>query len=339
MQSLNRPVARTDYGFWARVGHFRSHTWVKFLIRRVISLAFILIVLVFATFIMVRLIPGDPGRNALGISVTDAQVRLLDHQLGLDQPIPVQFARYGFNLLHGNLGTSFTFDGEPVNQLISQRIGSSLQLASTSLVVLLLVSIPAGMLAGGLTKENRHRWWEVAFIGSTSVFGAIPEYVTGTFLAFVFAVTLRLLPVAGADEWQSLVLPVAAISIRPIAILTRLVRVETINVLASDYVRTARSKRLPAYLLYYRHVLPNVLTGALTVGGSIFADLIGGAVVVENVFNRVGLGTALVAAVLGRDYTVIQGIILLLGATVVIVNAAVDVLLALVNPRSISAQA
>jgi peptide/nickel transport system permease protein len=120
------------------------------------------------------------------------------------------------------------------------------------------------------------------------------------------------------------------------AILTRLVRVETLNVLSMDYMRTARSKRLPARLIYLRHALPNVVTAALTIGGILFAGIIGGAVVVENVFARPGLGTALVSAVLSRDYPVVQGIILVLGVTVVVVNAIVDILLAIVDPRSMT---
>ena len=208
-----------------------------------------------------------------------------------------------------------------------------------SLALVLALSVPAGMFAGAFTREGRHRRAEVGFTAATSVIGSLPEYLAGTFLAFFFAVLFRLLPVAGSEGWQSLVLPALAMSLRPIAILARLVRVETLNVLAMDYMRTARSKRLPARLVYWRHVLPNVVTAALTIGGILFAGLIGSAVVVENVFARPGLGTTLVNAVLGRDYPIIQGIILVLGFTVVTVNATVDILLAIVDPRSMSRQA
>jgi peptide/nickel transport system permease protein len=141
--------------------------------------------------------------------------------------------------------------------------------------------------------------------------------------------------VAGSDERAAIVLPAVAISLRPIAVLARIVRVETLNVLAQDYIRTARSKRLPDRLLYLRHALPNVLTAALTIGGLLFTGLLGGAVIVENVFAWPGLGTAVVDAVLSRDYPVIQGVILMLGAAVVFVNTLVDVLLGLVDPRSV----
>jgi peptide/nickel transport system permease protein len=315
-----------------------AHPWVAFILRRVVSLIVILIALDFATFIMVRLIPGNPGLLVAGINATVAQVQQINHSLGVDQPIAQQFLTYTIQLLHGNLGTSFV-DQEPVSQILTERTGPSLQLASLSLLLVLGLSIPGGILAGAVTREGHHKKIEIAFTGVTSIVGSLPEYLAATFLTYVFAVALHLLPVAGSDTWQALILPTLAISLRPIAILTRVVRLETLNVLAQDYIRTARSKRLPVRLLYLRHALPNVLAAALTVGGVVFAGLIGGAVVVENVFARLGLGTALVSAVEARDYPVIQGVILVLGFVVVLANATVDILLAVIDPRSITRQA
>jgi peptide/nickel transport system permease protein len=146
------------------------------------------------------------------------------------------------------------------------------------------------------------------------------------------------LPVAGGQELSALILPALAVSIRPIATLSRIVRVETLNVLASDYIRTARGKRLPWRLVYLRHTLPNVVTAALTVGGLLFSGLVGGAVVVENVFARPGLGTMLVQGVITHDYPVVQGITLVLGVTVVVVNTLVDVMVAALDPRALHAK-
>lgn len=315
-----------------------SNQWTRFLIRRLVSLVLVLVALAIASFMMVRLIPGDPALIVGGLTANDEQLRIIRHQLGIDQPFTVQFITYWINLAHGNLGTSF-LTYQPVTEVIMQRIGPSLQLSSAALLLVMLFSIPAGMISGAFTREGRHKRFEVSLTGVTSVVGSLPEYLAGTFLAFVFAVWLRLLPVAGSEGLQSLILPALAISLRPMAILTRLVRVETLNVLAQDYIRTARSKRLPARLIYVRHALPNVVTAALTIGGILFAGIIGGAVIVENVFARPGLGTALVDAVLSRDYPVIQGIILVLGVIVVVVNATVDILLAVVDPRSVTRQA
>jgi peptide/nickel transport system permease protein len=315
----------------------RTNPWVHFLLRRLASLVLVLLALAVASFMMVRLIPGDPALIVGGLTATGDQILIIRHQLGIDVPLQQQFINYWVNLSHGDLGTSF-LTHQPVTEMITQRISSSIQLAGAALLLVMGFSIPAGMIAGAYTREGRHKRFEVGLTAITSVVGSLPEYLAGTFLAFAFAVSLRLLPVAGSEGLPSLVLPALAISLRPMAILTRLVRVETLNVLSMDYMRTARSKRLPARLIYVRHALPNVVTAALTIGGIVFAGIIGGAVVVENVFARPGLGTALVGAVLSRDYPVIQGIILVLGIIVVCVNATVDILLAVVDPRSITRQ-
>jgi peptide/nickel transport system permease protein len=311
--------------------------WLGFLARRLLSLVLVLLALVIASFLLVRIIPGDPALNVVGPGASAADVARVRAELGLDRPAPQQFVTYVGNLATGNLGSSY-LTREPVAKLIGERIGASIQLAGVSLAVVLLLSIPLGLVTAAFTREGRHRKGEVSFTAATSVAGSIPEFLAATFLAFVFAVWLRLLPVAGSTGWESLLLPVAAIAIRPVAILSRLVRVETLNVLAQDYIRTARSKQLPERVIYLRHVLPNVLTATLTIGGLLFANLIGGAVVVENVFQRLGLGTALVSAILSRDYAVTQVGILVLGVVVVVVNAVVDLLLAVLDPRSLAAQ-
>jgi peptide/nickel transport system permease protein len=315
-----------------------GNQWVAFLLRRLLAFFVIMIGIAFASFMIVRLIPGDPAIVILGDNATGPAIDQVHHELGLDQPFLVQMLSYFTNLAHGDLGNSFVTQ-EPVAQILVERIPNSLQLASLSLLLVLLAGVPLGIIAGALTRHGRHRGGELGFTTTTSVVGSLPEYLTGTFLAFLFAVWLRILPVAGSEGFASLILPTLAISLRPIAILARIVRVETLNVLAQDYVTAARSKRLPIRILYLRHVLPNVITAALTIGGILFASLIGGAVVVENVFARAGLGTALVTAVLDHDYPLIQGIALALGFTVVAVNTIVDILLTLIDPRSLAKQA
>ena len=308
-----------------------------FALRRLLALAVILVGLVIATFMMIRLIPGDPALNVAGLGATGEDIARVRTQLLLDLPIEEQFRIYVTRMAQGDLGRSF-FTRQPVADLIAQRIGTSLQLAAAALVIVMLVSIPLGILMGAFTRERRHPRVEVAFTGVTSVLGSLPEFLAATFLAFVFAVWLRILPVAGANSPQALVLPALAVSIRSTAILTRIVRVETLNTLASDFIRTARGKRIPNRIIYSRHTLPNVVTAALTVGGLLFAGIIGGAVVVENVFARPGLGTSLVQAVLVRDYPVVQGVVLVLGVVVVVVNASVDLLLAVIDPRTASSK-
>lgn len=315
------------------ISQFRRHPLVRFAVRRLISLAVILVALVIATFMMTRLIPGDPAVNVAGIGATQEEIDRIRKELLLDRPLPEQFSIYVSNLAAGDLGESF-FTRQPVAELITQRIGTSLQLAAAALLIVMVISVPLGIIVGAFTRERRHPRAELGFTAVTSVLGSLPEFLAATFLAFIFAVWLRLLPVAGATGIESLVLPALAVSIRPTAILSRIVRVETLNTLASDFIRTARGKRMPNRLIYGRHTLPNVVTAALTVGGLLFAGIIGGAVVVENVFARPGLGSSLVQAVLTRDYPVVQGVVLVLGVVVVVVNALVDLLLAAIDPRT-----
>jgi peptide/nickel transport system permease protein len=211
-------------------------------------------------------------------------------------------------------------------------------MAVAALVIVLLVSVPLGMLMAGLTRNGRRKRLEIAFMGTTSGLGNVPDYVTGTVLIFVFAVQLAVLPPAGASGLDTLVLPALAVSLAPVAIVSRMVRLETLNVLAQDYMRTAASKRLPPRLVLFRHALPNVLTAALTLSGIVFTAVIGGVIVIENIFNRPGLGSALVQAVLIHDYPVVQGITLTLGVIVIVVSTVVDVLLAALDPRSLTRQ-
>lgn len=320
------------------LGRILANPWLAFLGWRLLALGLVVVALVIASFLMVRLIPGDIAITVLGPDATESSRQALRQQLGVDQPILLQFRNYATNLLHGDLGTSFVTQ-QPVRDVIADRFPKSGALAAASLVVVLLAGIPAGLTAGALTNAGRHKRFEVAFTAVTSIFGAVPQFVMATLLAFIFAVWLRVLPVAGSDSLDTLVLPVASIAIGPAFVLARIVRVETLNVLAQDYIRTARSKRLGAFRVYSRHVLPNVLTAALTIASLLFANLVGGAILVENIFARVGLGTALVQAVLVKDYPVVQGIVIVLGVTVVLVNTGVEVTLGLLDPRSLSKQA
>ena len=312
--------------------------WARFLVRRLLTMLVVTLCLLTATFALVHLIPGDPAAILAGLNPTKPTVTSIRNELGLNKPLVTQYTSYLGNAVHGDFGSSF-YTSQPVSSVISQRIDSSATLAGSALILVMLVSITGGMAMAALTQDGRRRRLEVAFASTASVIGSIPEFLMATFLAFFFAVLFRLLPVAGNRGFASLILPVLAVSLRPMAILMRLVRIEALNVLSRDYIRTARSKRLGWPTLYFRHVLPNAITPVLTIGGLLFSGLIAGAVVVENVFARNGLGTALVTAVLGRDYPVIQGIVVVLGVIVVVVNAVVDVLLAVVDPRTLTREA
>lgn len=308
--------------------------WAGFLVRRAIGLAALLVVLVIATFLLVRLLPGDTARLVAGPDATPETLRAIRDDLGLDEPLWTQLGLYVRDLLHLNLGESYA-DGQPVTSVIGDRFGVTFKIALGALAIGFALSIPLGLAAAAAARGRRSRRVDTLFSSLTSLVSALPEYVTATFLVFLFAVTFSWLPVAGTGSSLWWVLPTTAIALRPASLMARLVRVQALDVLAQDYIRTARSKRLTAWTIYVRHALPNVIAAAATVGGLVFAGLLGGVVVVENVFALPGLGTALVRAVLVHDYPVIQGIVLYLGVVVVIVNAVTDLVLALVDPRSL----
>jgi peptide/nickel transport system permease protein len=301
-------------------------------LRRLIGLCAVVGILIVATFLIVHLIPGDPARRIAGTQASPQTVAKLRAEMGLDHPWWGQLWTYVVALAHLNLGESLVTN-ESVRTTLAQRFPKTAELAGAALIFSSVASLVLGGTAALFTREYRHPRAEVFFTALTGAGGAIPSYLSGTFLAFIFAVWLRWLPVAGGDQWNSIVLPCLAVSVGPVAILSRIIRVETLNVFAQDYIRVARSKRLRPLQLYLRHVLPNVLTSTLSVGGVIFASLLGGTVVVENVFAWPGLGTKLVQSVLVGDYSVVQGATLLLGILVVVINASIDAALAYVDRR------
>jgi peptide/nickel transport system permease protein len=311
-----------------------NHPWLAFSLRRTARLIVSLFLVGTAVFFMISLVPGDPVRAALGPNAPVSLVNERRAQLGLDKPLYQQFLDFWGHILSGRFGTSIT-SNLPVSQTIDQRFANTAELIGVSIVLTLVLAVLFGVLAGALTLNGRRPRTLVGFTITTSTVNTVPSFMVGILLVYVFALTLKLLPVAGSSGWQSLVLPVIALSLGPAAGLARIVRAQTEVVLNEDYMRVARSKRLPARLIYARHALPNLLTAALTIGGLLLGVLIAGSVVVETVFARAGLGTAVVQAITARDYPVVQALLLVLAAAVLIVNTLVDVLLGLIDRQSL----
>lgn len=307
--------------------------WSEFLAIRFARLLAVSAILVVFTFLMIRLAPGDPARLIGGLNADPDVIERLRRDLHLDEPWMIQFYHYISGLIHLDLGTSFS-SGRPVATVLGERLVPTLELALFSLIFIVVVGVFLG-IGGAIATRKGKRVPEILFSAGTGLTAALPEYLVATFLAFLFAVTWRLFPVAGGDSLIALVLPGVAIGIRPAMVVARLLRIRTLEVLESAYVRTARSKRLSAPMVYLRHIFPNAITTVVAMSGVIAASLVGGAVIVEQVFARPGLGTALVDAILVRDYTMVQGITLVFGIFVVVVNAFSDVLLGLIDPRTI----
>jgi peptide/nickel transport system permease protein len=308
--------------------------WTRFICARTVGLGGVVLAILMATFALVRLIPGDPARLIAGAHAGARELAIVRAQLGLNGSLWSQFRSYFAGLAHFNLGRSFV-TGQPVTTVISQHLPATVELAAFSMLLIVTIAVPTGLLVGIYTRESRHPGAEITFSSFTGVAASLPTYLAGTVLVFVFAITFHLLPATGRADTSSVILPAVSVAIFPTALLARVVRVQTLDVLGQDYVRMARSKRLPTRTVYLRHVLPNVLSGTVTIGGVVFAQLLGGVVVVEQLFAWPGIGTTLVSAVIAHDYPVVQGIGLMLGVVIVLVNASVDLLLRALDPRSL----
>ncbi|MFT4084552.1 MAG: ABC transporter permease [Nocardioides sp.] len=307
--------------------------WTRFALRRAGRLLVSLWVLVTASFLMIHLVPGDPVRAALGMTAPADLVAAKRAELGLDDPLLTQYLHYLGHLFTGNLGESIATE-LPVAQTIGQRLPATASLAVLAFLVALAIAIPVGVALAVATRRGRRRRTELAFAGTSVVLGSIPDFLLGVALVAVFAVNLGVLPVAGREGPDSYLLPVLALAIGPAAVLARIVRVEMLAVLETDYIRTARAKRLPPLRITLRHALPNAVTATLTLGGMLLSTMIAGTVLVENVFAWPGLGSTIVSSIVAKDYPMVQGTVLVYGAIVLVVNTLVDLALATIDPRS-----
>ncbi|MEV4139118.1 ABC transporter permease [Dactylosporangium sp. NPDC049742] len=310
-----------------------DNAWVRFAARRSRRLLLSVWVLLTAAFGMIHLIPGDPVRAALGVAAPPELVAARREQLGLDDPLWRQYLDYLGDLSAGRFGTS-TVSGLPVSQVIAERYPATLELAVYAFLVAVALSVPLGLTMAVLTRGGRRRRLELGFTSTSVFFGAVPEFLVGAGLVYLFGVQLGLVPIAGRAGPDSYVLPVLALALGPAAVLARIMRVETLAVLDADYIRTARAKRLPDRRLYLRHALPNSVTATVTIAGLLLGGLVAATVLVENVFAWPGLGSTIVQSILAKDYPVVQGIVLIYGLGVLLVNLVVDVGLALLDPRS-----
>ncbi|MGW1230821.1 ABC transporter permease [Streptomyces sp. NPDC001515] len=309
------------------------HPWTVFLGRRGARLLLCLAVVLTASFAMIRLVPGDPVRAALGVDASPGLVAARRQALGLDAPLLSQYGRYLGGLLHGDLGTSLV-TGTPVAELVRTRLPATLEIAGLAFLTTLAVALPGGLIAAVRTRDGRRPRTETAFTVGTAGLAGVPDFVLAAGLTALLSVGLRVLPVAGAAGVESFVLPVLALSLAPTAVLLRVVRVEALKVLGEDFMRTARGRRLSPARRLLRHAAPNTATAALTVAGSLLPALIAGTVLVEKVFAWPGIGSALAQSVVAQDYPVVQAMVLVLGTSVLLAGLLVDVVLAVLDPRS-----
>jgi len=279
-------------------------------------------------FLLAHIVPGDPVQQMLGEGARAEDLQQLRHALGLDLPVPVQYGRYMGGILHGNLGESFRFQ-QPVLRVILSHYPATLELAIVALFVCAAIGIPAGMLAAQRRGTATDR-----AIGVFTLFGlSVPNFALGPVLILLFSVILGWLPVSGRGGPLHLVLPAITLGAALAAILTRMVRTSVMEELSSDYVRTARAKGLSESAVLFRHAFRNALIPILTILGLQFGTLLAGTIVTESIFSWPGIGRLSVQAIEARDYPLLQGCILLIAVSYVLVNLLTDFVYALVDPR------
>lgn len=301
---------------------------LNYVTRRLVAAVPTLLGVSVVVFMMVRLLPGDPARIVAGLLATESDVEHIRHQLGLDQPAPVQYAAFLGRLLHFDLGTSVR-SGQPVTSEVLARLPWTVELAVTSIAVAAAVGIGGGMLAALYHNQKLD-----ALISAVMLFGiSMPVYWFGLMLIVVFAITLKWLPAAGSQDPGAWILPTLTLAAFSVALIARMTRSAMLDVMRTNYVRTARAKGLVERAIVYGHALRNALLPIVTVVGHQFGTLLGGAVLTETVFGWPGMGQLLVDALFARDYPVVQGVVLTFSALFILVNLAVDVLYGVIDPR------
>lgn len=309
---------------------------LAYAIRRVLLTLPVMLLVATGVFLLLHLTPGDPVGVMLGSDASESRRLEVRHQLGLDDPLPTQYARWLGRVVRGDLGRSIFLD-KPVTVALLERAQPTLLLA----VLASLVSIGLGLPAGVLAARRRGTWLDLGSMGVAMIGISMPTFWLGLNLILIFAVWLRWLPVAGYQPlssglWPSLrylILPALTLGAAQAALLARMTRSMMLETLNQDYVRTARAKGLAERSVVLRHALRNAYIPLLTVIGLTFAVLMGGAVVTEQIFNIPGIGRLLIQAIGRRDFPLVQGAVLVIAAVYVLINLLVDLLYAVVDPR------
>lgn len=309
---------------------------MKIIIKRIAAAIPVLFIVSIMVFLMLQLLPGDPATVILGQEATPEAVEAMREQLGLNQPLLIQYLHWLGNVLQGNLGQSLV-DGTSVNDLIAERLPATLELAFGSFLVALLIALPCGILSAA--RPNMvidHFCTFISLVGMS-----IPHFWLGMMCIILFAVELGILPASGyipffddpVENLKTIILPVVATGFRESAVLTRMVRSSMLEVMQSDYIRTARAKGLGEKTILFGHALKNAMIPVITTSGIMLAGLLGGLVITETIFNIPGYGKLIIDSVFNRDFITVQSAILVSAVFVVVVNIAVDILYALVDPR------
>ncbi len=307
-----------------------------FLLKRLAIAAATLVLASVVVFAVLEIVPGDPARLMLGMNASAGQVEQLRTQMGLNDPVMWRYLHWAGGLLRLDFGRSYTYS-VPVIDLVRERVTVSLPLAVIALALSTIIAVPVGVYSA-----SRHgRMGDTLAMSVSQVGVAVPNFWFALLLVYLFAVWLRWVPAGGFPGWsagmwpalKALVLPAVALALPQAAILARVTRSALVEVLGEDYIRTARAKGMPWRAVLWRHALRNALIPVVTIMGLQFAFLLAGTIIIENVFYLPGLGRLVFQAITPRDLIVVEGVVMLLVATVIVVNLLVDLSYAVVDPR------
>lgn len=301
--------------------------FLRYLTRRLVAAIVTLLGVILVMVLLVRALPGDAAQIIAGLQATPEQVEQVRISMGLDQPVTVQYWRYLENIAHGSLGMSARF-GTPVLSEIAHRLPYTVVLAVCGTLFGAIFGIALGVLAA----THKGRWVDAlgSMLGVAGI--SMPVYWLGILLIVLFSVQLKLLPIGGADQLSSLVMPTITLGVFSMAVVSRMTRSTMLDTLDQDYVRTVRAKGVPERVAV-RHALRNAFIPILTVIGLQFGTLLGGAVLTETVFSWPGIGQLLVQSINNRDFPLVQGIVFVFAAMFIVLNIITDLLYSVVDPR------
>jgi peptide/nickel transport system permease protein len=309
---------------------------IVYVVRRLLAVIPVMLVVATVSFVLIRLAPGDPASVIAGPYATADDIGRLQQALGLDQSLPVQLVKWYGRLARGDLGDSI-FLRRPVIEAIRERLEPTLLLTGWAMLIAVVVGIPVGVVSA----SHHNSFLDQSFMALALVGLSVPNFLLGLLMILCFGVWLGWLPVAGyvaleGGLWpnlRSLIMPALALGLVQSALIARITRSSMLDVLREQYILAGRSKGLSERAVIYKHALKNAIIPTLTVIGITFALLIGGAVVIETVFNIPGLGRLIISAVLRRDYPVVQGVVLLIAVTYTAINLLVDLAYLAIDPR------
>ncbi|MGI8687919.1 MAG: nickel ABC transporter permease [Thermomicrobiales bacterium] len=300
-----------------------------FIARRLVATIPVLLGVSLAVFLMLQLVPGDPAELMLSeFQTTPDQIARLRTQLHLNDPLPVQFGRFVWNASHGDLGYSVR-SKRPVSAEIRDNLPSTLTLAVAGLFIAAVI----GTVLGVLAAVRQHTWMDASSMFLALAGVSMPSFWLGFLIIFVFSLHIKLFPATGGGDLRHLVMPATTLGLGAAAIIARLTRSSMLEVLKQEYMTTARAKGLPERRVILAHGLRNALIPVVTIFGLQFGQLLAGTVIIETVFGRPGIGRLIVDAILAKDFPMVQGVVLLIATSYVIVNLIVDIIYGFLDPR------